>query len=79
MKGHPGAAAPPPRHALLRVLGWAGTRTGRFASTAGAVALWSAFVFQVFATQFINYSPRSGWLNHPLVQLPWFRMKPAGR
>lgn len=69
----------PPRHPFLRVLGWAGTRTGRFVSLGGAVVLWAAFVFQIIVGQFINYSPRSGWLNHPLVQLPWFRMKTAGR
>lgn len=65
------------RHALLRVLGWAGTRTGRAVSLGGAVLFWAVFVFQVFATQFINFKPRSGWLNQPLVQLPWFRMKAA--
>lgn len=64
----------PPRHALLRVLGWAGTRTGRFVSTGGAVLFWAALVAQVFVSQFINFRPRSGWLNQPLVQLPWFRL-----
>lgn len=73
------AEAPEPRHPVLRVLGWAGTRTGRAVSLSGAVALWAAFVFQVFATQFINFTPRSTWLNQPLVQLPWFRLKPSGR
>ena len=64
-----------PRHALFHLLGWAGTRTGRIVSTGGAVLLWAAFVGQIFVAQFINFKPRSGWLNHPLIGLPWFRMK----
>ncbi len=66
-----------PRHAILRALGWAGTRTGRLVSIGGAVALWAFFVFQIFASQFLNFRPRVGWLNQPFVQLPWFHLHPA--
>lgn len=71
------AKPPAPSHALLRALGWAGTLTGRLVSIGGAAALWAFFVFQIFASQFLNFRPRSGWLNQPFVQLPWFRLQPA--
>ena len=33
-------------------------------------------VAQVYIAQFLNYVPWSGWLNHPLVRLPWIRFIP---
>ena len=70
---------PAPRHVLLRALGWAGTRTGLTLSTTGALGCWGAFVFLIFASQFFNFRPRSGWLNQPFVQMPWFRLRPFDR
>ena len=35
------------------------------------LALWLAFVAQLFVSQFLNYN-WIGWLNLPLVQIPWF-------
>jgi hypothetical protein len=43
-----------------------------------AAALWFAFVAQIFVSEFFNYHPVVGWLNQPLVHLPWFRYIPAG-
>ena len=39
-------------------------------------ALWFSFVGLVFIGQFFNYQGTLGWLNQPLVQLPWFRYLP---
>ncbi|MDH3583035.1 MAG: hypothetical protein OER86_02340 [Phycisphaerae bacterium] len=68
----------PERHAIIQAAGWAGTRVGRITATAVAVLLWFTFVSQIFVTEFLNYHPRVGWLNQPLVQLPWFRYIPPG-
>lgn len=38
--------------------------------------LWFIFVAQIFVAEFFNYHPVIGWLNQPLVQLPWFRYLP---
>lgn len=35
------------------------------------LALWFIFVAQLFVSQFLNYN-WIGWLNLPLVQIPWF-------
>jgi hypothetical protein len=38
---------------------------------------WFTFVAQIFIAQFFTYHPGIGWLNQPLVQLPWFRYLPS--
>jgi hypothetical protein len=40
--------------------------------------VWFTFVAQIFISEFINYHPVIGWLNQPLVQLPWFHYVPGG-
>ncbi len=39
--------------------------------------VWFAFVAQIYASEFMNYHPGIGFLNQPLVQLPWFRYIPS--
>ena len=39
---------------------------------------WIGFSWQVFIAQFFHYIPGMGWLNHPLIILPWLRMLPPG-
>jgi hypothetical protein len=62
---------------LLRVAagttGWA-LRTAGIAATA---FVWFTFVAQIFISEFLNYHPGIGWLNQPLVQLPWFHYVPG--
>jgi len=38
-------------------------------------AMWFAVAAQLYVAQFLNYA-WFGWLNHPLIQLPWFRYLP---
>jgi len=39
--------------------------------------VWFIFVAQIYVSEFLNYHPVSGWLNQPLVQMPWFRDLPS--
>lgn len=50
------------------------------AAIAASIVLWFAFVAQIYVSEFLNYHAEYGlaWLNHPLIQLPWFRHIPAG-
>ena len=66
----------PQRHYFVRAVAWFATRTGRVAATILLIWFWFAFVAQIFIGQFLNYHPLGGWLNQPLVQLPWFHYLP---
>ena len=59
-----------------RLLGGAGKAVVRTFVTALTGALWFSFFALVFIGQFFNYQGSIGWLNQPLVQLPWFRYLP---
>ena len=41
------------------------------------VLIWFSFVAQIYITQFLNYHSGAGWMNQPLIQLPWFRYLPT--
>jgi hypothetical protein len=67
---------PRSRHVLLRV---AGSTTSLALFSAGIFAtalIWFTFVAQIFISAFLKYDQAVGWLNQPLVQLPWFRYIP---
>ncbi|MBI3849533.1 MAG: DUF4013 domain-containing protein [Verrucomicrobia bacterium] len=66
----------PQRHFFVRAVAWFATRTGRVAGTILLIGVWFAFVAQIFIGQFLNFHPLGGWLNQPLVQLPWFHYLP---
>ena len=66
-----------PRHVLVRLVTWAGTRAGRFTAGVLLVLIWFSLVAQIYVSQFVYYSPVRGWLNQPTVQLPWFNYRPA--
>lgn len=66
----------PERHALVRFVAWTGTRVGRIAGAVVLVLIWFSFVAQIYITEFLNYHAGLGWMNQPLVQLPWFRYLP---
>lgn len=57
-----------------RGIGWVGCSAG----VIFAVLCWFSLIAQVYIAQFLNYQPISGWLNHPLVQIPWFHFIPSG-
>ena len=74
----------PRRHLVIRTV----TGSGRFVKgmTVGLATafVWFVFVSQIFVSEFFNYHPidslqgnfLGGWLNQPLVQLPWFNYTP---
>lgn len=70
-------APAPPRHILLRVA----ARVWRFGLRSAAVfaifLVWVIYVFELYVCQFFHYIPGVGWLNHCLVQLPWFHFIPG--
>jgi hypothetical protein len=42
-----------------------------------AVLVWFTFVAQMYVREFLVYHPYRGFMNQPLVQLPWVRFVPA--
>ena len=67
-----------PRSLAVRALLGTGRRVASFAAYAVALLAWFAFVAQIYVSEFFNFHPIVGWLNQPLVQLPWFRYLPPG-
>jgi len=67
---------PRARHVLLRVARTTGAWAMRCAAVAAAGFVWFSFVAQIFISEFFMYHPGIGWLNQPLVQLPWFHYLP---
>jgi hypothetical protein len=55
-----------------RLTGW----TWGLAVGALTAVVWFAFVAQIFVAEFFNYHPVLGWLNQPLVHLPWLHYVP---
>lgn len=70
-------APAPPRHILLRMAG----RVWRFGLRSAAITaiflVWVIYIFELYVCQFFHYIPGVGWLNHCLVQLPWFHFIPG--
>jgi hypothetical protein len=66
-----------PRHYLVRTIAWLGTRIGRATTGVALFFVWFSFVGQVYVSEFFMKSPFAhGWLNQPLIQLPWFNYIP---
>lgn len=66
----------PARHLLVRAMVYTGSRLVGFLMLVVTIAIWFSFIAQVYVSEFLNYHPVVGWLNQPLVQLPWFRYIP---
>jgi hypothetical protein len=67
----------PQRHFLVRTIAWFGTRLGRATTGVALFLVWFTFIGQVYIAEFFLKAPRGqGWLNQPLVQLPWFNYIP---
>jgi hypothetical protein len=62
----------PRRHVLIRLVGTTVNWLFWGTATVLMVLVWFSFVAQIYIGQFMNYLPGLGWLNQPLVQLPWF-------
>lgn len=64
-----------------RLVGWGTRQLGRMGAVVGlgtTFAVWALVALQVFIAQFFYYIPAQGWLNHPLILLPWMRYLPPG-
>lgn len=68
------------RHPIWRAMGFTFGRAGLAAASIAMVAFWFVFVAQTYVSEFLNYHTQFGlaWLNHPLVQLPYFQFIPSG-
>ena len=49
----------------------------RTAVLSAAVLVWFTFVAQIYVREFLVYHPVRGFMNQPLVQLPWVRFIPS--
>jgi hypothetical protein len=67
----------PERPMVVRIAAWAAGRTARFLCGGAVLVFWFAFLAEVIVSEFFSRHPIIGFLNHPLLQLPWFRYVPA--
>jgi hypothetical protein len=68
--------APARLHPVLAIAGKATRPPWRATITVATLAIWFTFVAQIYVSEFFNYHPQRGFLNQPLIQLPWFRYVP---
>lgn len=66
------------RHLLIRTAASTARIVGTTAVILATALVWFSFVAQIFVSEFLNYHLALGWLNQPLVQLPWFCYIPGG-
>lgn len=64
------------RPAVVRWVRAAAGATAAIAVVLMTVMAWSGLVSQIVVAQFFHYRGALGWLNHPMVQLPWLRYIP---
>lgn len=63
--------------AWLRATTWVASRATRVALGVAVLLVWFTFIAQAYVSEFFLKSARGqGWLNQPLVQLPWFSYIP---
>ena len=65
------------RHPLIRAAAGTVRTSGTVAVVLATAMLWFSFVSQIYVSQFLKYDEAKGWLNQPLVQLPWFNYIPG--
>ena len=68
---------PPERPFALRVARWGASTFGRGVAGFALFWLWFSVIAQLYVNEFLHYHVAQGWLNQPLIQLPWFRYIPA--
>jgi hypothetical protein len=68
------ATSPPKRRVL-----WLGNTTARLLlGGTAALILWFSLAAQTYVTQFFAFQPEvRRWVNHPLIQVPWFSHIPG--
>lgn len=64
---------------VVRAVAWTASRSGLLVATVVTMILWFTFISQTYVSEFLNYHGEYGlaWLNHPLIQLPFFRYIPS--
>jgi hypothetical protein len=74
----------PQRHLIVRTVTGSGRLFKGMTIGLATAVVWFAFVSQIFVAEFFKYHPidsqgnfLGGWLNQPLVQLPWFNYTPG--
>lgn len=69
---------PRPRwHPVVEAITWVGTKFGRFTVGFALFLVWFSFVAQIYISEFFMKTDfGKGWLNQPLVQLPYFNYTP---
>ncbi len=72
------------RHLIVRTMTGSGRLFKGMTVGLATAVVWFVFVSQIFVSEFFNYHPidsqgyfMGGWLNQPLVQLPWFNYTPG--
>ena len=68
----------PSRPLVVRAVGGMSRLAVQIGAGGVLALIWFVFVAEIFISEFFNYHPIVGWLNQPLVQLPWFRYIPPG-
>ena len=64
-------------HFLVRSLLWTWASARNVLVVVAQFVIWFFVMFSVDVQQFLNYVPFWGWLNHPLIQMPWVRWLPV--
>lgn len=70
------APDPVPPSPFRRGIAWAGATMLSLVSIGLLTVVWFSFAAQVFVLEFFNFQPL-GWLNQPLLHLPWIRYIPG--
>lgn len=65
------------RHIVIRIVDTVTKPARKFGIVTATVLLWFGFVAQIYVSEFLVYHPLRGWLNQPLVQLPWYNYTPG--
>ena len=64
------------RPLALKIVRAAARPPWRAAMTIATLLIWFSFVAQLYVSEFLIYHPSRGFINQPLVHLPWFRYVP---
>lgn len=65
------------RHIVIRFVDTVTKPARKGAIVFATIMLWFGFVAQIYVSEFLVYHPMRGWMNQPLVQLPWYNYTPA--
>lgn len=64
-------------HIAIKIVAAAARPAWRAAMTTATLMIWFSFVAQIYVSEFFVYHQARGFINQPLIQLPWFRYVPV--